>query len=66
MNTLSSKFECPYCGSSEIHYESDYSYGRLLSRICRQIDEVVSTEPDWCYCLNCGVMFDPVQEAFAV
>ena len=60
MITQSPIFECPDCESSELHYEADYSYGSLLSRICSQIDEIVSTEPDWCYCLNCGLMFDPV------
>jgi len=66
MKTQSSKIECQECGSSEVQYEADYCYGLQLSRFYRQIDEVVSTEPDWCYCLNCGLMFDPMQKAFAV
>jgi len=66
MKIQTSNIECPECGSSEIHYEADYSYERLLSLVCRQNDEVVSTEPDWGYCLNCGLMFDPMQKAFAV
>ena len=66
MNTLSSKFECPDCGSREIHYEYD-SYGRdLMPRIYRQIEDNIPTEMESCYCLRCGVMFDPVQEAFAL
>ena len=44
----------------------EYDSSNLLSRLCRQIDEGAFDEGTWCYCLNRGVMFDPVQEAFAI
>ena len=55
------------CGCREIHREYD-SIGRNLvffSSVYYRDDDI-SAEPMWCYCLNCGVRFDPVQEAFAV
>ena len=64
MEIQSSKIECPECGCREIRREYDSSH--FLSRLCRQADESIFDERVWCYCLRCGVMFDPVQEAFAV
>ena len=64
MEVQSSKIECPECGCREIHREYDSSH--FFSRLCRQSDESIFDEGMWCYCLNCGVMFDPVQEAFSV
>ncbi len=60
------KIECPECGCGEIHVEYGNYGSVLLSRVCKQTDEDISTEPVWCYCLCCGVMFNPEQEAFAV
>ncbi len=66
MKEQNQKIECPECGCKEIHMEYD-SYGRnLLSRVLNHVDEGIPAEPIWCYCLCCGVMFDPAQEAFAV
>ncbi len=65
MKNQMSKIECPECGCKEIHKEYD-SYGRnLLSRVRNLADEGVPSEPLWCYCMGCGVMFDPVQKTFA-
>ena len=64
MKTQTSKIECPECGCREIHREYD-SIGRNLvffSSVYYRDDDI-SAEPMWCYCLHCGVRFDPVQEA---
>ena len=67
MNIHSSEIACPDCGCREIHHEYDSCYGHdLLLRVWNQPDGIVPTEPLWCYCLRCGVMFDPMKEAFAV
>jgi hypothetical protein len=67
MKYQSSKIECPDCGCREIHKEYDTCYGQsLLSRFSYQLDNIVPTEPVWCYCLRCGVMFDPYYEVLAV
>ena len=50
-------FECPECGCHEIHLEYD-------ERV-PVITYSHTTEPTgsaWCYCLCCGVMFNPEQE----
>ena len=57
--------ECPECGCKEIHVEYDNN-NDMLSCVRRQADEGIPVEIGWCYCLCCGVMFDPMQEAFAV
>jgi len=64
METQSSKIECPECRCRVIRREYDSS--QLLSRLCHQSDESIFDEGMWFYCLRCGVMFNPVQEAFAV
>jgi len=64
MEIQSSKIECPECGCRVIHREYDSSH--LLSRLSHQADESIFDEGMWFYCLRCGVMFNPVKEAFAV
>ena len=54
IKTQSSRFECPECGD------------RKTPRIYRQIEENISTEKAWCYCLRCGVMFALLQKMIAV
>jgi hypothetical protein len=67
MKIQTSKIECPDCGCREIHNEYDNCYGQnLLSRVCHQLDDTAPTEPLWCYCLECGLMFDPMQEAIVI
>ena len=56
---------CPECGCKEIHVEYDNNC-EMLSSVRRQADEGIPVEIDWCYCLCCGVMFNPMQEAFVV
>ena len=65
MNSQSLKIECPECGCKEIHREYENYGSNLLSRVLNQADEGIPSEPMWCYCLCCGVMFNPLQEAFA-
>ncbi len=66
MKTQPTKIECPECGCKEIHWEYN-NYGSIIPAKARlQSDEGVPVEPMWCYCLGCGVMFDPVQESFAM
>jgi len=62
-----SKIECPECGCREIQREYNNSERNVMffSHVYYH-DEDISVEPMWCYCLCCGVKFDPVQEAFAV
>jgi hypothetical protein len=69
MNAQSSIIECPECGCREIHreYENYFEHGLItMSRVIYHADESISAEPVWCYCMGCGVMFDPVREGFAV
>ena len=66
MITQDLKIECPECGCKAVYseYDSDYEYNS--SNICSPDNDILSVEPLWRYCMRCGVMFDPVQAAFAV
>lgn len=66
MSEQTVKIACPECGCKEIHIEYGSFGYELFSGLPGRADDVVPAEPGWCYCLRCGVMFNPVQEAFAV
>jgi len=58
---------CPDCGCRQIRREYDKCYSLdLLLWVHNQLNELIPSEPAWSYCQRCGMMFDPVQEAFAV
>ena len=63
MKTKSFNNECPECGCRVIHQEHSLD---LMPRIFRLSEENAPTELLCCYCLRCGVMFNPLHEAFAV
>ena len=42
------------------------TYYVLQGGVTDQADESIFDEGMWFYCLRCGVMFNPVKEAFAV
>ena len=57
--------ECPECGCSEIRVEYADA-NSLLSWVRRQADEGIPVEISWCYCLRCGLIFEPKQELCAM
>ena len=67
MKTKSFKNECPDCGYRTIRREYDKCYSNdLLLWVNNQLNDFFPNEPAWSYCQRCGVMFNPLHEAFAV
>jgi len=53
--------ECPECKCREILMEYD---DNMLSWGHRNVAEGSPIEISWCYCLRCGMVFEPEQEIF--